>query len=615
MPTNSGSKMSALEILKYEPLPSSHHIRLLVLHPASTKEDELHCDLIPRSIDEKLVFEALSYVWGNPLPKKRVYCGGEYADIGPSLESALRHLRHTSKARVLWADALCINQADNGERSAQVQLMGDIYSMASGTIVWLGEDPDDRGSEIIQVIEKIGRNIDRLGKYEEFLEYTNRATESQRLLNWMTEVGLEFADWGTFGKLFEYPWFGRAWIIQELVLSKNPTIIFGNKSLDWNLIQRIVPVAAAFDVQTHWMLDVSKDITQNFDNADFLSGTRFWHHSGKNKVSFFQLVIRSSMFSCMQPRDVIISLLGFAVGLTPEEKGQLSDYECGLELFFARWMKIIAQQHGFGILPLNNIQPLSQRFRSWLPDIASLSVGTFESLRLYMGSFAASGQKVNIEISLDNFTFTKTGVCVDRVEKLGCVKGISSRDFKKVAEETEQDFMATVSKYVSSTISEAIGIAHGSNPAPGEEEEHALRKVLPVFFLDSKSRISEEYMPYCLHHMEILLDADMEEYKYWANSLSTTSKTNSIIQQSEKTSQAALNRWFGQTKEKRLGWMPLFAQPGDLICVFDGAQVPSVLRPSHDGQYKFIGDCYVDGLMEGEVDVMDGLVRQTFVLE
>lgn len=61
--------------------------------------------------------------------------------------------------------------------------------------------------------------------------------------------------------------------------------------------------------------------------------------------------------------------------------------------------------------------------------------------------------------------------------------------------------------------------------------------------------------------------------------------------------------------------MPLFAQPGDLICVFDGAQVPSVLRPSHDGQYKLIGDCYVDGLMEGEVDVMDGLVRQTFVLE
>ena len=195
MPTNSGSKLSTLEILKYEPLPSSHYIRLLVLHPASTKEDEIHCDLIPRSIDEKLVFEALSYVWGNPLPKKRVYCGGEYADIGPSLESALRHLRHTSKARVLWADALCINQADNGERSAQVQLMGDIYSMASGTVVWLGEDPDDRGSEIIQVIEKIGRNIDRLGKYEEFLEYTNRATESQRLLNWMTEVGLEFADW------------------------------------------------------------------------------------------------------------------------------------------------------------------------------------------------------------------------------------------------------------------------------------------------------------------------------------------------------------------------------------------------------------------------------------
>lgn len=45
-------------------------------------------------------------------------------------------LRHSK--RIIWADAVCINQQDDAEKSHQVPLMGSIYSLAKTDAVWLG---------------------------------------------------------------------------------------------------------------------------------------------------------------------------------------------------------------------------------------------------------------------------------------------------------------------------------------------------------------------------------------------------------------------------------------------------------------------------------------------
>ena len=54
--------------------------------------------------------------------------------------AAMRRLRNKKKRRVLWIDAICIDQSSMDERNQQVELMGDVYSKARRVILWLGEE-------------------------------------------------------------------------------------------------------------------------------------------------------------------------------------------------------------------------------------------------------------------------------------------------------------------------------------------------------------------------------------------------------------------------------------------------------------------------------------------
>jgi hypothetical protein len=47
-------------------------------------------------------------------------------------------LRLEDRKRLIWADAVCINQADDEEKSWQVRMMGDVYRNADRVLIWLG---------------------------------------------------------------------------------------------------------------------------------------------------------------------------------------------------------------------------------------------------------------------------------------------------------------------------------------------------------------------------------------------------------------------------------------------------------------------------------------------
>ncbi|KAH9235121.1 hypothetical protein K456DRAFT_35224 [Colletotrichum gloeosporioides 23] len=152
-PAPSNTDSFAKSEYQYKPL-APDEIRMLILLPGEF-ESPLQGYISQESFDPsdcEFSYKALSYAWGSqadPKPFHVLECSSQSSsaevktlEIGPNLESALRHLRQPFETRTIWCDAICINQNDVEERGLQVRGMGDIYRHAKRVVVWLGQETD-----------------------------------------------------------------------------------------------------------------------------------------------------------------------------------------------------------------------------------------------------------------------------------------------------------------------------------------------------------------------------------------------------------------------------------------------------------------------------------------
>ncbi|EHK42089.1 hypothetical protein TRIATDRAFT_170896, partial [Trichoderma atroviride IMI 206040] len=112
-------------------------IRVIEISPAQSRRDAIICHLRTISLLDKSEYEALSYVWGRSNDTKHILLDGSELSVTDSLFEAFTHLRDVKMTRILWVDALCINQKDDNEKSIQVRMMDKIYAQASTVLVWL----------------------------------------------------------------------------------------------------------------------------------------------------------------------------------------------------------------------------------------------------------------------------------------------------------------------------------------------------------------------------------------------------------------------------------------------------------------------------------------------
>jgi hypothetical protein len=131
---------------KYTPLQKQTSFRLLELLPGQ-QDDNISCNLHPDEIGSSRNYEALSYTWNDPNIKVPTICNGRILQITPNLCACLGALRLRDEPKWLWADAICINQSNIGERNQQVRHMLDIYRNSKGVIVWLGPDEKDESGQ------------------------------------------------------------------------------------------------------------------------------------------------------------------------------------------------------------------------------------------------------------------------------------------------------------------------------------------------------------------------------------------------------------------------------------------------------------------------------------
>jgi Heterokaryon incompatibility protein (HET) len=134
----------------YSPLDANvDSIRLVVLEPCKDPTRKIRCHIRHMPFREKPKYEALSYTWGDHPASEKILIGGAQFLVGPNLLQALHHLKYGQKARVLWIDAICINQADIHEKNKQISFMPYIYTRAQCVLVWLGVPTSAAMSDIL----------------------------------------------------------------------------------------------------------------------------------------------------------------------------------------------------------------------------------------------------------------------------------------------------------------------------------------------------------------------------------------------------------------------------------------------------------------------------------
>src|SRR6266536_377892 len=137
---------------QYEPLDStSNSIRLLSVKPGGegpwvqgpdglVRTWRVACELTHFTFREKPKYDALSYTWGSHEREHKILLNGKDFWVGRNLWNALIHLGvdDSGGGRVLWVDAICINQKDIDEQNRQLRLMPFIYAKAQTVLAWLG---------------------------------------------------------------------------------------------------------------------------------------------------------------------------------------------------------------------------------------------------------------------------------------------------------------------------------------------------------------------------------------------------------------------------------------------------------------------------------------------
>lgn len=131
----------------YSPLSSRHDsVRLLRLLPHQDRDADIQCELFEYVLENSCgphLYEALSYVWGDAKEQLPIFIHGNRIEVTSTLHTALVHLRNHSIHRVLWIDAICIDQQNQVEKEHQIQFMATVYSQAYRVLVWLGEAAAD----------------------------------------------------------------------------------------------------------------------------------------------------------------------------------------------------------------------------------------------------------------------------------------------------------------------------------------------------------------------------------------------------------------------------------------------------------------------------------------
>ncbi|KAK7996600.1 Inosine/uridine-preferring nucleoside hydrolase [Apiospora arundinis] len=547
-------------------------------------------------------FEALSYAWGplnltasvvvctdldkSTAPPLTTFVNPKRSllRVGSNLFEALQYLRLLDEPRVMWIDALCINQNDFEERGQQVARMAHIYSRARKVVAWIGPEHDD-ATRALEGLAYIGSQVEHTT--DKRIAPSPEATEPDW---WHPETTLPFDDafWGLVTKLVERPWFWRLWVIQEIHMGNTRSCLkCGTQEISWSMFQRGIRC-----LDTKYPCPISNSIMTRLQ-AMSRPGTEFLKRLSRV----------GPLYRYSDPRDIIYGLLSFA---SPELLEALhvdysSDIQTVYKQFFTTYNNLESRSDLL-LFPCNNLKTpegRSQLWPSWLPDWRGRILWTGYSLHAVTSAAGLSCGEVKLGSDSNDRLFVQ-GVILndaissqlsDNLEDLTkVVKILTNIADHGISEEAAEHGNCTSRVDIIDYYIEAVhqGLTRNQTyafkdvPSPKQFREDVLQR--PNFLMTSEESLPSWWGTYRVFIGNI-----------WTGTrLFVTHEGFPVVCDCD-VQPGRSNIWSVDNNVANV-------KPGDSIFIPLGCRSPiAIRRVANEDTFRMVGSVYVSGIMNGEV--------------
>lgn len=528
-------------------------------------------------------YEALSYTWGCFRNPAVVQVLGDtdmtpttYLEVTRNLETALRNLRQEHCPRVLWIDAICIDQSNIAERNVQVKRMKDIYRRSYRTIIWLGQAEND-SSNALTMLDYLGRQcegtvsgiiIDSPGA--EHMDWYGPGTS----LPWTPKT------WDSVMVLLNRPWFDRVWVLQEALLSGSRAIVqCGSCTIPWSMLRKAMLALAA-------KVGLPADL-RHFSTS-YIPALK----SPANNLGYLSWVTNRQ---CHDPRDKVYGLLGL---MSHDVVSEIKlDYALPVhDVYKSAFLSLVRTSRRLELLQYCSLDHRLREGPSWIPNwnATARKFGTRPISHPYIAQYSTTAHAKPIDHAILEVVGSKCAT-VESVHPI------------MLNSDKPQEILRGMRN-----LESELDLAH--NYVTGQ---HPLDALLQTLFMGrvtgrlpdqwglgwpSLEDLRSSYLAAVsgqdqrmLAHLKNNALSDHGAFIFASDGLFGFSRGDSAI----KTGKRELAC---QMPDYRIYAMltSVATELGDCIYTILGCSCPVILRPTTQGQFLVVGECYLHGMMDEE---------------
>jgi hypothetical protein len=628
-----------LEALRSPRFKSFQFIRVLKLHRRLPFR-EVRATLVARPLLMAKIekYDCISYVWGNELEKPNaIRLNGACFQVTNKVHEILQFKSSYFREKTIWIDSVCINQESTEEKTLQVRLMRDIYESASCTWIYLGQPYDAQFAHAILVQLRMLRWFQTPDKWQTSLMSSYITRE---------KIKMVARRWKGFIELLHNPWFERVWCIQELVMSRNPNIIYGTGWLPWSgvlpwdvfledleVLLKIPVTESSGYLQYTGDILVQRTLPLGHVQAKFLSTLRREHFQGA-RLPLAVMLREHSAWKATKGIDKVFALLSLSrEGL---ELQHLIDYSRPVPetlLLAAKHFVKVKQVHqvlhyagvGWGEGGRN---AKYDDLPSWVVDwtVERLPTTLACSFNAPAALYRAGTLLPHMAIfDEESKVLRLAGFSMDRIKSI-CYD--EEEHGSVIYSTSEYNYVGPNSTIVYSWLKRLKAFTTEQIPGVYPFTNQSCDEVLSRVFLGDRTSTErpapekyEEYFETFYRFVGLFRDG-MNENATKSHEIFEPDTPAVLLAQelnSKFTSDGAISspvlgqpgfpRLLAVTEKGYFGAIPKYSKEGDLLVVLGGFETPFVLREMPcDGikkTYKLVGECYMHGLMGGEALMLD----------